>query len=236
MTESNLEPNKVDLITSVAKSLLGAVPVAGNALSELIGQLIPNQRIDRLTKYILALENKLSNISAEKLKEIWKDENCLNLFEEGFIQASLTTSEERRIQIASVVKNGIDNDSISYSESKYLLKLLNELNDQEIIWLRYHLNPAIGSDAEFYEKHKNILEPIHAYYGADDTLLEKAALQDSYKEHLERLGLVQPKYRLNRDTKMPEFDRFSGKPSVSYVCISRLGRLVLKQIDMLDSE
>jgi len=123
--------------------------------SELIGILIPNQRIDRLTKYIKELENKL--------KEFLKKEECIDIFEESFIQASRTLSDERRSPIASIVKNGLDEIAIEYSTSKYMLKLLQELNDQE------------------------------PYIGGKNSLLEKKALTESFQEHLERLGLIRTK-------------------------------------------
>ena len=55
MPENGLERNKTDLLTSAAKSVLGALPYGGPLLSELIGNLIPDQRIDRLAKYIIEL-------------------------------------------------------------------------------------------------------------------------------------------------------------------------------------
>ena len=108
MTENELEKNKTDLLTSAAKSVFGALPVAGPLLSELIGNLIPDQRIDRLSKYIIELERKLSDLSAERIRELLKDDECIDLFEEGFVQASRAITDERRTQIASVIRNGLD--------------------------------------------------------------------------------------------------------------------------------
>jgi hypothetical protein len=53
-------------------------------------------------------------------------------------------------------------------------------------------------------------------------------------EHLERIGLIQPLYRIDRSTGIPEFDKFAGEPSDSYRDLTTLGRLVLKQIDLLE--
>lgn len=35
-------------------------------------------------------------------------------------------------------------------------------------------------------------------------------------------------------TKMPEFDTFTGRPRVSFTHITHLGRMLLREIDMLD--
>lgn len=212
MSSTELENNRTDLIVSTLKSVFGTIPILGSGLSELIGILIPNQRIDRLTKYIKELENKLNNFSSEKLKEFLKNEECIDLFEESFIQASRALSDEKRSQIASVVKNGLDETSIEYSTSKYMLKLLQELNDQEIIWLRYYLMQSPNDDKEFREKHKNILYQHEPLVGGENSLWEKKALTESFQEHLERLGLIRTKK------------------------ITILGQMLLRQIGLLDDK
>jgi len=131
---------------------------------------------------------------------------------------------------------GITNEKISYAESKHLMHLMQELNDIEIIWLRFYCYPTIGGDKEFREKHKDILQPIPAYIGVDQQTLDKYALQQSYKAHLERLGLIQPHYNIDRETGMPKLDKFTGKPKVSYYEVSPLGRLLLKNIGLLNEE
>lgn len=220
----NVDINKIDLLVSTAKSLVGIVPFAGPLLSELVGNLIPNQRIDRLSKYVVELDNKLSQLNVEFIKKELKKEECVDLFEEGFRQASRALSDERRAYIASVVKNGLSNEHISYIETKYILQLLESLNDAEVIWLRFYLEPSLGPvDVEFREKHQNILNPVSATLGSSQDEIDKEALQSSYAEHLERLGLLRPHYQIDSKTGIPRFDTFSGKPSVSYYDLTNLG-------------
>jgi hypothetical protein len=183
-----------------------------------------------LTKYVKELEARLSNIGRQKIDNALGNEEGIDLFEEGFVQASRSLTDDRRMYVANVVANGIDDETIEYSESKYILKLLQELNEQEVIWLRFFMVPTIGGDEEFRNKHRNILDPVRAHRGSDERTIEKASLQDSYKEHLERIGLIRPLYRMDRNTGMPEFDKFSGKPSVSYRDLTPIGRMLLKQI------
>lgn len=230
----DLKQDKTDALVATAKSVLGAVPFAGPLLSELVGNLIPNQRIDRLTKYVKELEVRLSNIDNQKIENALSSEEGIDLFEEGFVQASRSLTDDRRKYVANVVANGVDDETVEYSESKYILKLLQELNEQELIWLRFFMVPTIGGDEEFRNKHRNILDPVNAYIGSDERTIEKASLQDSYKEHLERIGLIRSHYRIDMDTGMPEFDKFSGKPSVSYRDLTPIGKMVLKQIGFDD--
>lgn len=231
---NHLDNNKTDLLVSAAKSAVGIVPYAGSLLSELVGNLIPNQRIDRLTKYVKELDERISRISLEKINPLLTNDDFIDLIEEGFVQASRAITDERRQYIASIVSNGIEEETIQFHESKQLLKILSELNDIEIIWLRFYLVTTIGGDEEFRQKHKNILQPINSYIGADNETMTKAALQNSYKEHLERLELIDHRIRVDNTTKIPEFDTSTGKPKKSYSTITTLGRLLLKQIGLID--
>lgn len=232
--KSSLENNKIDLMTSVAKSAVGTVPIAGSFLSELVGNLIPNQRIDRLTKYVMQLDARLSKIPIEKLKLLQENDDFIDLIEEGFVQASRAISDERRLYISSIISNGIKEETIELQQSKHLLKILQELNDVEIIWLRFYLVPTIGGDEGFRKKNDNVLKRIQAFLGADSETLIKSAIQNSYKEHLERLELIQKRIKIDSKTGLPEFDRFSGKPKTSYTDITTLGRLLLKQIGLIE--
>lgn len=228
----NFRKNKTDLLTAIAKSTLGTIPLAGPFLSEVVGTVIPNQRIDRLSKYVQELDKRLNKIQSEKITELITDEEFIDLIEEGFIQASRATSDERHKYIASIIENGINDDAINFLDSKYLLKLLSELSDVEIIWLRFYLDPTTNGDIEFRDKHQNILTPVSAYKGADKEIFNKSSLQNSYKEHLERLKLIESSLRFDRKTGFPDFDKTTGKPKTSNRRITYLGKMLLEQIGL----
>ena len=234
-TKDELENNRIDLIASAAKSVLGNVPFVGSLLSELVNNLIPNQRIDRLSKFVKELEIRISEIPSEKLNTLLGNEEFIDLVEEGFFQASRSITDERRQYIASIIANGILDEDIELNESKYLLKLLQDLNDVEIIWLRYYFVPTVQGDEVFREKHERILMPFRVNNSTDHKSLTKASLQHSYKEHLERLGLIEHKDKIDRSKGIPEYDIASGKPKKSHPTISNLGRLLLKQIGVINS-
>ena len=235
-TKDIVSSNKSDLIASAGKSVVGAVPFVGPLLSELVDSLIPNQRVDRLTKYVTELERRLSATEEQNLRLKVQNEEYLTLIEDGYIYASRAITDERRFYIASIVARGLTHEEIDVNSSKYLLRLLSELNDTEVIWLRFHLDPTIGGDRDFREKHANVLGPARAYIGAPESELNKSALQDSYKDHLERLGLIRSHIRTDHETGMPNFDSISGKPEVSYRDITQLGRMLLHQIGIIDEE
>ena len=78
----NLERNNQDLIAIVGKSIVGVIPIIGPLLSEIVGTVIPNQRIDRLIKYVNVLNDKLSHIPEEIINSIKTDESFIDLIEE----------------------------------------------------------------------------------------------------------------------------------------------------------
>ena len=211
-----LEPQKMDYVASAAKAALGAVPFAGSLLVELAGTVIPNQRINRIVSFAKTLERRLSNLEQEFVQSQLNDDNFTDLLEEGLRQASRSLSEERREYISSLISNSLVSKDIEYIESKHLLKKLDELNDIEIIWLRYFLERTSHEHQNFREKHPDILKPITRVMSTPQPIRDKGTLQDSYKEHLAQLGL------LEREDK-----RYKLKP---------LGRLLLREIGLIDEE
>lgn len=78
MTNSNeqtLVSRPIDLVTSVVKGAIGAVPIAGPLLAEIAGTLIPNQRVDRLAKYAETLGERLASIEETTLRALLTNEN-----------------------------------------------------------------------------------------------------------------------------------------------------------------
>ncbi len=211
-----LEMQKVDYVASAAKAALGAVPFAGSLLAELAGTIIPNQRIDRIVSFAAALETRISIIEQNFTRAQLKDESFTDLLEEGLRQASRSLTDERREYIAALISNSLTSKDIQYYESKHLLKLLDELNDIEIIWLLSYLVSRMDGDNEFREKHKEILKPVSRVTSSSQSVRDKGTLQDSYKNHLARLGLLE---KDNKNYKL-----------------APLGRLLLREIGLIEKE
>lgn len=231
----SLNSQSSDYVTSAAKALLGTVPFVGSLLVEVAGTIIPNQRIDRIVKFAQILEEKLSKTNQNILRLQLTNENFTDLLEEGLRQSARSLSDDRRRYLASVIANSISSKDIEFIESKHLLRILGEINDIEVIWLRACLIPTYGGDEEFRERHKNILKSIGATLGASQNILDKSTLQKSYEEHLTQLGLLKHRYQINNRTNQPEFDTFTGGLKVSGYEITLLGKLLLRQIDLSES-
>jgi hypothetical protein len=224
--------NRADVLASASRSLTGVIPFIGPLLSEIVDNLIPNQRIDRLTKYVRELEDRLSSAERSVISQKLIDEESVLLVEEGFVHASRAVTDARRTYIAAIVANGLTDDQMKIGDSRYLLRLLAELNDSEIIWLRFYLNQEMDGDEVFRQKHSNVLAPAMAYIGAPMSDIDRSALQESYKDHLEGLGLVRSHLRIDRKSGLPEFDSSSGRPKVRSRSCTHLGRMLLTEIDL----
>lgn len=218
-----LQNSGADYVASAAKSALGMVPFAGSLFAEIAGNVIPNQRIDRIVKYAQALESRLAILEQDIVKKSMSDENFTDLVEESLRQAARSLTDERRDYIASLVANSISSDAIAHFESKHLLRILGELNDIEIIWLRFYLDLTIGGDTDFREKHSHILNPVARHLGSSQPELDKSTLQNSYKEHLTSLGLLEKEIEMDSSSR-------GGKLKTKDYRITSLGRLLLREV------
>lgn len=234
MSTNDLKSNKIDLLASVAKSTLGTVPYAGSFISEIVSNIIPNQRIDRIANFCRDLDNRINTLPAEIIDSYLNNSEFIDLLEESFLQASRAFTDERKSYILNLVLNAIIEEKIEIIQSKHLLKILNELNDIEIIWLQHYDNYSGALDKEFAEKHKNVLTKIYAFNKCDDETFIKAAIQDSYLDHLYRLELINKKYKKDTKSKQPKFNSRTGEQEYIYSGTTNLGRLLLKQIGLID--
>jgi hypothetical protein len=233
---NQLSPQATDYVSAAARAVLGMVPFAGSLLAELAGTIIPNQRIDRIAKFAETLEHKLSGLEQDFVRSQLTNENFTDLLEEGMRQAARSLTDERREYIANLIANSLSSEDIEYIESKHLLRILEEINDIEIIWLRFYLEPVLDGDEAFRTKHASILEPVMATMADPPKVHDKEALQTSYQERLVQLGLLRHCYSTDFKTKMPEFDSFTGALKIRGYEISLLGRLLLKHIGLAKDE
>ena len=228
----SLASRSVDHLTALVRGAVGAVPMFGPLLAEVITVTIPNQRIDRVVKFSEELERRLREVEECLLESKLKEDDFTDLVEEGVRQAARSLSDERRTYIANIIANGLASDDVDSSESKHLLRILGEINDVEVVWLRFYREPYIGGDETFRETHEEVLKPVVATIGASQEILTKATLQKSYKEHLVQLGLLERRHRIDSRTGLPEFDRASGSMKESGYRLTRLGRLLLDEIGL----
>ena len=232
-----MSTEKADVIAIIGKGLLGAIPFVGPLAAEIVGTIIPNQRIDRIESILRLLEAKIAEDDRQKVRERIVSPEYVDLMEDGFWQAARALSEERKDYIASLLKNTLTDDELKHIEYKRLMSILDELNDLEILILK---SKAIylhqDGYKEFWETHKNSLVlPTLTVGEATQAKIDKETIHKTHELHLTNLGLLKARFITSRQPQ-PEFDYETGKIKASGYNITMLGRLLLRSIDQAAPE
>ncbi len=221
-----------DIAAIIGKGLLGAIPFVGPLAAEIVGAIIPNQRIDRIQSLLKLLESKIPEEDRQKVEHRIISQESVDLFEDGFIQASRALSEERKEYIASLLKNSLTDDELKHIEYKRLLSILGELNDLEILILKsqamYRGQPDYD---EFWATHEDALEPPLALIGSTQVEFDKHTIYQTHKLHLVNIRLLEAKFKKQKMGEFPEFDYKTGMIKAQRYAITSLGRLLLRSID-----
>ncbi len=223
-----------DIKVSIAKGIVGIAPFIGPLVAEIIGNIIPNQRIDRLGSFIQMLDDKLAQIDKPTIEAKLNTPEYIDLLEDGFMAAARALSKERREQIASLFKNSLAKPDLAASQAKKLLQLLSELSDAEIILLQFYAKLTSPDHDAYLAAHKDVIQGPTAYIRASPETLDQAALHETMKAHLLRLELIRPHFRTPQSGHAPEFDNTTGMMKISSTGITWLGRLLLRIIDLDD--
>ncbi|MGB2824262.1 MAG: hypothetical protein WBF17_25030 [Phycisphaerae bacterium] len=234
----NTDRNKTDIAVAIGKGIVSAAPFVGPLVAEVVGSLIPNQRIDRIARFVEELEAKVAALGREEIKAQFINAQFVDLLEDGFVQASRALSEERLEYLASLMKNSLSQDEINHVEAKRIIGILGELNDVEVIMLRSHLYHP-NEDAEFWRRHESALTPPWVHLGSPESEIHAGAIFESHRQHLIRLGLLRQRFRKPRKGELPEFDPKTGMIKANGHEITTLGRILLRYIDQtqpLDAE
>ena len=218
-----LKDKTVDYLTALGRSAVGTIPLVGSAFSEVITNFIPGQRIDRIAKYLVALEERVTELEID-IQEKMQHPGNVDLFEEGCYQACRAVTKERLNYIVNLVTHGIGDDVANYVQNKKMLTILSSLNDMEVLLvLAYADDPTLGNPGLF-ETHPE-LTPMPAYIGAPKEIIEPALMNSAYKNTLVEKGLIKETFPFVRRGELPEFDTISGKFKSSGYQITPFGRM-----------
>ncbi len=233
-----LAANATDRITSLAKGVFGAAPFVGPLAAEIIGNIIPNQRVDRITSFVQKLDDRLKNLEQDVLRKRTADLQFVDIMEDAFFQAARAVSDERLDHIANVVAHGISAEERNQAENKQMLWLLGQLNDAEIVILRSKLamtSEDFELDAEFRKNHTRLLAPDTTHMGSSEEEFEEAALKTSYRAHLHDLGLTRKRFKRSKRNELPEFDDKTGMIKSNGSDLTRLGKMLLRYLRLIPS-
>lgn len=224
-----LEKSVRDRLAGYASAGVNAVPFVGGILGQAINDIIPNQRIDRIVKYVRLLDKRLEAIEEKRVRSLLDDPVKQDLVVTGGNQAARALSEERLEYIAQAVANGINSADAGEIRKSRLLRLLGELDDDEVAILNaYGQSYGSGRNADAWAK---INRPGFASLDSSADEIDQSKLYEAGTERLFRLGLIEQKFHFVKKGDLPEFDtrtgRFKGQFEISY-----LGRMLLRQIGL----
>lgn len=92
----SLQPDRADRAVAILRGLANIVPFVGGALAELVTEVIPAQRTDRLAAYVEELGKQLEQMDLPQLGPQLREPANVDLFEDGAAQAIRAMSDERR--------------------------------------------------------------------------------------------------------------------------------------------
>lgn len=130
-----LGETKGDVAARTLGTLAGTIPGIGQMIQIALTETIPNARLERIETYLRHLSKRTDKI---ELENALKTPEGLDLFEEGIWQAARALSEERKQRIAELVANGLKGEAPDQVQSRHFLRLLNQLDDEEIALLVWY--------------------------------------------------------------------------------------------------
>lgn len=212
------------------------VPIVGSLVAEIVGNVIPNQRVDRIVQLVQLLEERLGNLEKDLLEKRLRGPVAVDLLEDAFTIAARATGQERLEHVANVIANGLSDEEFQQAEAKRMLWLLGQINDSEVIILRSRLpltHEDVQADAEFRTKHSELLAADATHMDSSDDDLDEAALKSSYRQHLHDLGLLRLRIAKPKRGELPQFDEKTGMMKANGVDVTRLGKMLLRYLNLI---
>lgn len=223
---NDLDTNAKDRLVAAARGALAAVPFVGGLLGELVTEVIPGLRQDRIVAYLRLLEERVATMEAASAKAALANHEKIDLIERGGFQAARATSRERIAQIVEVVARGLAAGDAEVIRRKRLIELLGEIDDDEAAILTAYGRSYAGGDRNAFDA---ISRPDPPHLGAGRAVIEQNQLYELGKDHLLRMGLLEQNYGNVKKGQLPEFDAkaggFKGRIQISY-----LGRMLLREM------
>jgi hypothetical protein len=216
-----LGESRSDVLARTLTTLTGVVPCVGPLIQIALSETIPNIRLDRIEAYLIHLQSRLDEAT---LQASLMTADGLDMFEEGMWQSARAFSDGRKQYIAELVSKGMASDGAERQESRHTLRILNQLDDAQIIILSSYQSKyrQIGSEATaaFYIKHRNILGPFSRELRSSNKDRGKAELKDAFERHLSSFGLLNVKSEDNNTGQSSYELTAHGRRLLEYIGIS----------------
>jgi hypothetical protein len=181
------------------RAVVSAAPLVGGLLTEIVTELIPNQRLDRVEKFVLALAEEVQHAGTERCLPSSEGPQ-LELVEYGLRAASMTSSASKINYLAKCAAKGLTNDERDAIRAQRILKILSELDPEELIVLLYNTKRTIAAAQEFRKLHPAIFDIPLLLYGSDQDARKRNAEYQAAERHLISLGLLSEDIKFDSKT------------------------------------
>lgn len=216
-----LSTNAVDHAAMITRILTSCAPYVGGLLSEILTVAIPGQRLERITDFVRLLDARVCLLEGADLRQRLLQPSCSDLFEEGVRQAARSLTEKRRVYLANLVSKGFTLDSTQDIALRFLLRLLEQLNDAEIVQLAFYIQPDDEAEKAYQEKHAASMHQTFVFpVKREQTETNLQTFYRAYESHLVQLGLLGQQLQTTWD----------GPVKKEGPEITELGRLLLSYI------
>jgi len=191
----DLQANSTDYITSLVKSTFGVIPIVGPAAQELLGVIIPNQRMDRVVGFVKALGKELEELKedVDSLNEKLSDDKYSSLFYKACVGSADAYSDERIGYIKNIFIYGLQQMDLQTYKAEGLLNLLNRVTDIEIVYLKFYY--LLKWNLERFREYQKVtgidfLQPV-IHSGMTREAIDNEVAKKIYLNNLLSYGLLE---------------------------------------------
>lgn len=182
-----------DLAVSGVRLGLAAAGPWGAIVAEFVTQFVPNQRLDRLHDFTAHLAERLAGLETEFDARLNGTAAYAALVEQASLAAVRAPDRARRRDLADLLRTGLSLTDADLLGHEALLRLLDRLNEVQIlILIGYAFRPTY-SDPEyeaFRALHPGVFDVHAPTLGDPDEKRVPWAMDQHYKQELKTLGLL----------------------------------------------
>ena len=132
---------KNEILQSVAKALVAAIPFIGGSVNSLIGDYQVGRKLSRLQKFYESLQTDYTNLKAKVNEDFISSDDFLDIFEETAKKIVNERTEQKRIAFKNILLNSILSNEVDYDYTEENLRLLERLRNEHILFLNLFYDP-----------------------------------------------------------------------------------------------
>jgi hypothetical protein len=199
---------------------LAAAGPLGAIVAEFITQFVPNQRLDRLSDFTEQLAERLTGLETAFQARIGESAAYASLVEQATLAAVRAADRNRRRDLADLLRTGLSRAEAELLGHEALLRLLERLNEvQIIILIGYAFRPTYN-DPEyqaFAELHPGVFDLAPPTLGDSEDTQAPWALREHYELELKTLGLL-------KNRTIAESNEYTEITTMGEMLLAAIGR------------